>query len=404
MRIEDRISDYIQEGLRLESISNYGDSFAQFDQADELLKKLGNKTEANLQRAMCREGKARIFNNIGRTDEAVELYKEAVALRHPIQYEDENVRNAAKVSLAISLSRTGEINEAIAIADEIQDVSGYDDVLAAVHLTSVAQLYECDLDNNYEKAKKALLKARTLLLPRVAEAPDSMANIQFFLARIAQQYEHSNKKAMFELEKGWKYIEKMGIEKFSMISAATIPLFASGLEGDMKWICRYNEVFGMGLDNGEADHIAVQKYVDGNLFILLGTAELNDSVTIERALRCVEISKDLLNEIWIAKAQCLAGCTIAELGKTKESARKSARLIKPALRVIKKMNDDFSHSVVTVGEGYIANYHFMNEEYDLALEWYQSALKGLQSCLEPTRISFSHVFSNRIKECQKHIR
>jgi tetratricopeptide (TPR) repeat protein len=145
-------------------------------------------------------------------------------------------------------------------------------------------------------------------------------------------------------------------------------------------------------------------YVDTNLVLFVESAAFDETVTIERALRCVELSKDMLDEVGNAKAQCLAGCAIAELGKTKESARKSARLIKPALRVIKKINDDFAHSMVAVGEGYIANCHFMNEEYDLALELYQSALKGLQSCNDLTRNSFSYDFTNRIKECQKHIR
>jgi hypothetical protein len=137
--------------------------------------------------------------------------------------------------------------------------------------------------------------------------------------------------------------------------------------------------------------------------MFLALAELSDSVTIERALRCVELSKELLDEICIAKAQCLAGCAMADLGKTKESARKSARLIKPALRVVKKMNDGFSQSMVAVGEGYIANYHFLCEEYDLAAEWYQSAMDGLERCGELLQDKHGGRFVERLAECRKHM-
>ncbi|MDR1643273.1 MAG: hypothetical protein LBT59_26560 [Clostridiales bacterium] len=136
------------------------------------------------------------------------------------------------------------------------------------------------------------------------------------------------------------------------------------------------------------------------MLMFVESAEFNETVTIERALRCVELSKDILDEVGNARAQCFAGCVLTELGRTKENARKSARLIKPALRVLKKMDDSFAKAVVPVGEGYIANCHFMNEEYDLALEWYESALKGLQSCNDLTRNSFSGYFSMRIVECE----
>ncbi|MDR1638964.1 MAG: hypothetical protein LBT59_04640, partial [Clostridiales bacterium] len=39
----------------------------------------------------------------------------------------------------------------------------------------------------------------------------------------------------------------------------------------------------------------------------------------------------------------------------------------------KETNNALDTLIVAVGEGYIADYHFQKEEYDLAAYWYQAA-------------------------------
>ncbi|MDR1640248.1 MAG: hypothetical protein LBT59_11175 [Clostridiales bacterium] len=232
MKVEDRLFGYIEEGAQLLIDSKFDAAIEMFTKADELIEFVADKDMANKVKATCVAAKALALSNSGRKEEAAKLDKEAVDLSRNLHYDNKRTSASSKIFMGLSLAGQGKIDEVIAIADEVLDDLGDD----ALNLIGVAQLYEYDLDNNYEKAKKALLKARTSLLPRVAESPDLMLDIQYKLANIAQKCEHNDKQAMFEYEKGWRFIEELGVERFSTLYALRIPFFASLLEKETKSI------------------------------------------------------------------------------------------------------------------------------------------------------------------------
>jgi tetratricopeptide (TPR) repeat protein len=408
--IIERITVLVQEGLTLASVLDNEHAIAKFDKAEELMKRV-NEDDAKEFKIICMEGKALALKNCGRNEESNKLYKETVDIRSAMKHDDVELHNASQISLALTLLRLEEFDKAFAIADEFIDMPCYgDEIETAVQLITVAKIYENDLDKNYKKERKMLLRARKLMVPHVREFPEDLLDIQYMLANIEEQCEHSNKKAMFELEKAWKIIINVGIENISLVYAWKIPNYGTALEEDVNteefwlWRLRYAHVTGIAIDTDEAEPIAIHNFLELFLNLYLTQRDINKEVTVERALKCIKIAKSLsMDELEIAKAQCLAGCLLAEIGKTKETARKSARLIKTALREVKKSKEDFVPCMIAIGEGCIANYHFLCEDYALAANWYAAGLEGIKKCNPLIKLNHGARFSERLAECRKHM-
>jgi hypothetical protein len=138
------------------------------------------------------------------------------------------------------------------------------------------------------------------------------------------------------------------------------------------------EMHGAGVDKEYPDHCDVSDYVDRNIEYYLMRMEFNDSVTIERVMKALELTRELSNvKKGLGRAQWLAGCALLEMVKTKEAARNAARLIKKAIPALKEGHGREDMLMAAIGEAYIASLHFQNEEYGLAAEWYRLAREDL---------------------------
>ncbi|MDR2749939.1 MAG: hypothetical protein LBC41_04690 [Clostridiales bacterium] len=403
----------LNQAMSLANKQEFDKSMATFDKADELLKDLDVGDYGTEVKAMLLEGRSSALRELGKEEESLQLCLKAVAVRRTVKIDNKFRQNTSDLALATVLVRLGRIEEAVAVADGCLDVSGYsNDFQAAVHLAELATIvYSADLPNNYNKTKKRLQKARTLLLPHASNAGDYLLDIQHTLGKIAYEYEQNKNSALFELEKGWSLVEKLGIVNFAYQRVLHIAVYASDVadasnqKADYwKWRKRYNEVFGVHISKGDADFDMFKNYLDSNMNSFLGLSELDDSVTIERVLLSVIFMRNSTDKyIDYAHAQWFAGCVLAEKDKSREGTRKSIRLIKSALQAIKEEKGEVPKGMAAVGKGYIASYHFNREEYDLAAEWYQDAKKDLQTTNSTIRARNEKRFADSLAECLKRM-
>jgi tetratricopeptide (TPR) repeat protein len=406
----DMAATCIAEALRFVYQMDFEKAISSFDEAWNILKDTDDEDAIKL-RATIFDGKALACMTSGRIEESTQLYKKSIEIRSVLQFDSQEDENASNIALARALMCVGRPEEAYAIADKALDVSCYqDDMKAAMHLYTLSQVYQFEYVNNYKKVKEVLLKARTLLLPRASDAVACVLDIQHSLALIEHEYEHDVDKALFELEKAWKLVEKIGIDNCLAQPAAEIGIYAANLCDESrqdeyyKWRYRYNEVFGRHIEKGDAGHVVIFDYIKSNTYTHISGAPFSDAVTVKRALLCLDFMEShSRDEMDIAYAQWFAGSVLAEKDKSREAARKSVRLVKKALRVLKAIDEDTARSMTAVGEECIADYHFSREEYDLAAEWYRAAQTTLTTCVPNIRFLHQQHFSKNLEECLKHM-
>jgi tetratricopeptide (TPR) repeat protein len=172
----------------------------------------------------------------------------------------------------------------------------------------------------------------------------------------------------------------------------------------LTWAKRIIGVCGAIIDNSE--HISCEvagTYLAINLAFFINGLSFDKSVTVERALRCADLMNKLSQDnLEIALAQWMAGCAVLCIGKT-ENKRKAVRLLMGACRDIKQGAGKFEMDFVAVGEGYIADYHFQREEYELAEQWYQVALEHMKTHDDKPYCWYFSLFSDRIEDCQNRM-
>jgi tetratricopeptide (TPR) repeat protein len=367
--------------------------------------------DKNISRARKHITKGSFIANDGDLEKALqELYKADVILK---DLEDSEEVQDLSTLMAVSLTELGDVKRATVYADRILNSDIIDDaILRALRLTAITKVYERDLDRDYKKARKALLLAKKCYLTSVSfRTAEHLFYTQRFLATIAHKYEKDDKKALQELETAWGYAEEAGMRHCSMDTVLKATLDAHeycgniGKDDDI-WTLRQLEILGLCIELGycEGAFKAIKRYVESNILLFTSSAKLDESVTIERALKSLEAYKIKTQDAAdISQAKWLAGCTLLYRGTSKD-VRRGIRLIKKAVPILKEESEDICVMATAMGEGYIADYHYELEEYDVALNWYHDAMKYLKASNADDYLKNIYLerFTGSISECQKH--
>jgi tetratricopeptide (TPR) repeat protein len=403
--IIDRALDFVSSG-QLEK------GFVELNKAEAFLDKLEDSVQVLELKANCCEARATAYKVVGSDTEASRLYRKAVDIRVGLEFEDKESQDKSYSLIAMALVVLGDVDGAAVYADKILDSYNYEDgPNVAMRFFSIGQVYIGKMDKYYKKAKKAFFISRSLYVPHLSiETVHMLFEIQKAFADIAHNCEHDDSKARQELERAWGYAEKVGIGNCKQETLNDIALNAMGysdIDYDtyILWSHRLLQLFGQAIDKGvNCDYSVIRQFVLINVGVLMATPSIDESLTIERALKCAELMKSATNNIEdIALAQWLAGTALAKLGTTREEARKAIRLIKLALQNLKNSSTEINLNAIALGEGYIADYHFQKKEYDLAEEWYQKAKKSLSSSSPYVAEKLGNHYSACLAECAKHL-
>ncbi|MDR1639488.1 MAG: hypothetical protein LBT59_07325, partial [Clostridiales bacterium] len=356
-------------------------SFRECEKADEILNDLEDSMDVLELKATSFECKAKYYKVAGRVKESTQLIKKAIDIWSSLEFEEKERRDRVNFLTATSYIELEDIDKAVAYADKILNGNSEEGFYTGMYFLGIAHIYMRNESKYYKSAKKALLVARSYYVPRLSLSTVTfLIEIQSMLAKIAHKYEKNNKKALQELDRSWELIEKIGIKKCDQDLIMTIPTealaYCQGKVDDeyKKWIFRTEDLFGNYIETGEfKHHEALNYYLSLNISWFIGHSTLSKSLTIDRALKCLESMKSVTqNPEDIAKAQWLAGCALINIG-TEKDARRGVRLIKRAAEILRATNDSIYLTASAIGEGYIAAYHFSNEEYDEAERWYRVA-------------------------------
>ncbi|MDR1643272.1 MAG: hypothetical protein LBT59_26555 [Clostridiales bacterium] len=411
---------YLDEADVLMSRRKPDEALPLYNKAEAILNGLVDRDAVLKLKVNCFESKAGAYKIYGMEADCKRSLKKAVQIRRDLVFDSKKEWNESNASIAMDLSIIGENEKALAYADKaIGSCCDGEGRISATHLFSLAQVYRKDMDRNYLKVKKLLIAA---LLGR--KYKDYLPNVNYqltlyyLLAEIMHSYEHNDEEAMFILTNAWDVIQEMGIEDCAPKEAAQIAICAKDIcaltldakltedHAEYTWLHRIGEVFGRHIDKGNTEYYVVKSYVELYAVDYSFTLKFGAPVTIERVVKCAELMKSLTadpsdngNALW------LEGCVLLKLGKTRESEAKGIRRIKSSIRLLKKVTTRESVNMIPVGEGLVADFHFKREEYDVAAEWYQAAIKDLATatCDPEIKADKDKRYADRLKECQKHI-
>ncbi|MDR1639487.1 MAG: tetratricopeptide repeat protein [Clostridiales bacterium] len=381
----------------------------QYETAESILRDTNDSASAMELLAGGYEGRAEIYHAIGKEDIAKQFNQKAIDIWSGFEFEDKEMRDRADYMMALAFDGLGDFKKAVAFADKALNAyasqKGFDIGISLFHLTKV---YRHSMDDNFKSAKRALLAARAQIEPLLSlSTVATLLDIQILLADIEQKHEKNDSNTVLELKKAWEYAEKVGPDNVDPQTLIRINLGAIKYSiksfGDYDvWVLRLNGLYATYIDKGNFTNYGVfHHYVLINMSFFLTASALNNFVTAERALKCLESMKSLAgNPVDIAEAQWLAGCALLNLGSPTET-RRAIRLLKKAVPILKESKVEIDAAIAVYGEEYIANYHFKRAEYDLAEHWYREAMKGA-TVTEPLIQSdyFNHI-SLGIERCLK---
>jgi tetratricopeptide (TPR) repeat protein len=384
------------------------------EKAEAIARGFDNSQDAQKLMAHCCECKATIYGNLGKEKERREMLEKIVEIRSYLEFDDPVVRDSSYVSLTLSLAELRQFEKARKYADMVIESSGSDEsVDAGRRLFNAIVAYINEEEIYRVKVKGVLMLAREKFEKHLSAAVfRDLLQIQLELADIVYYYELDAYKAHLEFDQIWKYAESVGIDNCDLGMLLNSTEIATEYSKDhmdlnLLWIRRQMQICAMLIDEGEGDYDKVKSYVKKNISLFLLDLNMDESVTIERALRWVEITKQQTrDERENAQAQWLAGFALVCLGKTLETARKGIRLIRNSIKVLKvtKGNTDKTDfDAVSVGEDCIARYHFKRKEYDLAKDWYQAAIEDLKLSGVQTQNKYRKRFAAGLMECLKYI-
>ncbi|MDR1641485.1 MAG: tetratricopeptide repeat protein [Clostridiales bacterium] len=398
-------NDHIDIAARLREERKFVEVLAELETAERILDELDDSVEVLELRAGCYGRKASTYQDLGREKEAFQMYEKIIKIRSALKHEDQDMQNDSDADLALAYKHKGDIEKAkeyaALVVDTFDSAEGYD---AGIRLYLMADILSTDMDNNYKKIKRALTLARTQL----DEDDWVIFDIHRDLAEIALKYEHDDYTFNRECNKGWEWGKAAGFvntEPMSMMSLARTAKkhFAENIDRCMLWTQREVEACGVIVDKDELINAdMVIDYVFCNITLFAGTLRLDKSVTIERVSKSLDLLKDEGREKGeVAMAQWLAGCATLCIGKA-EKKRKAIRLIMDACRVFQERDVKGETGLVTIGEGYIADYHFQRKEYELAEQWYQAAMKSMMADRKDLYTLYGRRYSDRIAKCRKY--
>jgi hypothetical protein len=188
------------------------------------------------------------------------------------------------------------------------------------------------------------------------------------------------------------------------IAKTTVLHCVDDSELQMMWTRRIVAICGSIIDKNEKTvdlkYEIVRDYVTMNTLLFATFIKMDNSVTIERVIRCLEITKiQTSNKNEIAFAEWLAGCALITINKTNEKTQRAVRLVKSSLQFLSKAPSD-NYLFVAAGEGCIAEYHVQRAEYELAEQWYRSAKKSVEAKHQTAYNAYRAVFSAGLALCQ----
>jgi tetratricopeptide (TPR) repeat protein len=388
----------------------------------EAIANLYDSRDALELRALCCQCRSNAYTNLGKTEENREIKEKnreikekIIEIRSSLDYSDDKAkRDANNAWLSSVLGSLGQLEKAMEYAEKVlESCSGDKGFDTGMRLFAASRVFMHDMDKNHEKVKGILILSRknlmygfgALMFPRLHD-------IQMVLAEIAFKYDNDAMKAQAELEKGWTFAQKLGFENCSPyslfdIADAGIKYSEKVFRIDISWPRRLLQVFGLFIDTGEGGYDMGKLYVAGNISVFLNDMTMNESVTVERALRWLEVTKQQTQDAReIALAQWLAGLALVHKGKTPEDDIKGIGLIETsikALRVTKADVDldasDVYLDAVSVGEDCIARCYFNRKEFELAEVWFRAAIKDLKKCGTKTKSRYRKRFAEGLEIC-----
>ncbi|MDR1641480.1 MAG: hypothetical protein LBT59_17445 [Clostridiales bacterium] len=190
-----------------------------------------------------------------------------------------------------------------------------------------------------------------------------------------------------------------------MLSVASTTLRYCEKDSDMHvtWAKRVAGLCGAIIDNsGHVSYEMASSYVIRNILFFVDGFSFDKSVTVERALRCVDLMKNLTQDkMAIVLAQWLAGCAMLLIGKNADKIR-AVSLVTDACEYIKTARKS-DWGLVAIGSGVVAKHYFEKGEYELAEQWYQTALKYANMVTKAVYSVYSKLYSEKIEECKKRM-
>jgi tetratricopeptide (TPR) repeat protein len=403
----EKANELFINAVRLKYSYKFAEELAELDKAIAILDELDDCLDVLDCKAACYQCKAVTYQELGREKESVQVFEKVIEIRLAIKHEDKKAQIGNYVELADAYRSVGNLEKAFAYANKVLDSrSLLEGHKGAMQLYLVSTVLLLDENKYLNKIKNALALAKTLLIKANAEKDPKMIDLHLAVARIASSCEHDDHTALLETNKAWELAESTGImnsnpELMMIIAKNAISFCQDNIDETLMWNGRLVKASGMIIDNGDqVNSDVVYDYVFSNIMLYIADAKLDESVTVERVVRCAELMKDLSQDkLKNAQAQWLAGCVVIRLGKT-GNKRKAARLVMDANRVIGKKSES-DRLMVAVGEGCIGDYHFQRGEYELAEQWYQAALKYMKTSRDYTYELFSTLYSDKIAECRK---
>jgi tetratricopeptide (TPR) repeat protein len=404
-------SGYVDHAIKLIYAKTFADSLLELEKAEAIMKELDYNEDVQELTAVCCDCKANIYKELGKPKERLEMLEMIVEIRSSLNYEEDPVMRIVSYDLlATALTNLGRYEKARKYADiVIESSSSEDSINAGLRLFSSAQAYMNETKKYRKKIKDILILAREKLEKGLClRTFTELSDIQRKLADIAYQYEKDPRKAHMELERMWQYAELMGTDywdlEFLLESAAVGTRYCADIMNlCLLWLRRLVEICGLFIDRGTGEYDVVKSYVDQNISLFLIDLKLDKSVTVDRVLSWLEVTKQQTqSDRENALAQWLAGIALISLGKTPMYERRGARLIKTSIMVLKATKGDTDPASVAIGDEYIARYHFQKGEYDLAEHWYRIAIKDLALNHPNFAAPNKKRISDGLAECLKH--
>ncbi|MDR2749564.1 MAG: hypothetical protein LBC41_02785 [Clostridiales bacterium] len=398
--------NYIAQGNAFLVARKYEEALQELNKAQAILDALDDNEEVIEFRARCYESKSSALVVLNRLQESLPLLEKSVSIRSSRVYKVKRKQIEVFAILTWSLYCLGKYAEAIKYANKFMDSYDIEEEIddAGASCSFVGKVLMCDAGRNLEKAKKAFLMAQTVFMKAMpSPSITEILVVQSALAVIYSQYEHDSSKAHLALEQAWRLAEKAGLEncyfeQISEIVSTGMSVCSTFPKGYQLWFHRLRELWGLSIDQGYLK--IVPFYVVNNVELFLETAQLDDSVTLERVTKCVEYMSSLTNRPTNTLTQWLAGCAFFNLGTTREIERNGFRLIKASVQALE---DTIEVAAYAIGQGYIADYHFQKGEYELAKGSYRSAIKNLKTASNCVREKFMNHYQRRLKECSQRL-
>ncbi|MDR2749562.1 MAG: hypothetical protein LBC41_02775 [Clostridiales bacterium] len=244
------------------------------------------------------------------------------------------------------------------------------------------------------------------------EALDALDKAEAILKRLKANEDVQQLVAKCSLDRGdiyWSYAEseeriKSNLQLMYNVVSNTLKYCDFESDMHMTWAKRVAEVCGAIIDSQE--HVpgeVLSDYLGRNVMIFLQRFSLDESITIERTSRCVDLMKNLTQDKAAnVLAQWLAGCAVLCLGKAEDKGR-AARRVLDACRDMKQSGEKSLLAFVGLGMGCVADYHYEREEYELAEQRYQVALKYMDMVSEVMYQIHGIFYSEKIEECKKRM-